>query len=39
MERASRVSRSAEEVVSMFLGLVIVLVVFGLIVNFFRRRK
>ena len=32
-------SRSAEEVVSMFLGLVIVMVVFGLVVNFFQKRK
>lgn len=32
-------SRSAEEVVSMFLGLVIVLVVFGLVVSFFQRRR
>ena len=31
--------KSAEEMVSMFLGLVIVMVVFGLVVNFFQKRK
>ena len=39
MANVARTSRSAEEVVSMFLGLVIVMVVFGLVINFFQKRR
>jgi len=39
MKRKAVNKKSAEEMVSMFLGLVIVMVVFGLVVNFFQKRK
>ena len=39
MKRKLENKKSAEEMVSMFLGLVIVMVVFGLVVNFFQKRK
>ncbi len=39
MVRKAENKKSAEEMVSMFLGLVIVMVVFGLVVNFFQKRK
>lgn len=39
MAKAIETSKSAEEIVSMFLGLVIVMVVFGLVINFFQKRR
>ena len=39
MAKTIETSKSAEEIVSMFLGLVIVMVVFGLVINFFQKRR
>jgi len=39
MAKIIETPKSAEEIVSMFLGLVIVMVVFGLVINFFQKRR
>ena len=39
MAKTIETPKSAEEIVSMFLGLVIVMVVFGLVINFFQKRR